>query len=56
MKLLIPAALIGLAVYWGTLLSPRIKSLVIKLKNKLTNQTNKTNNQEKEKENESKSN
>ena len=55
MKILIPAALIGLAVYWGTLLSPRIKSLVIKLKNKLT-KTKNNNNQEKEKENESKSN
>ena len=53
MKILIPAALICLAVYWGKLLSPKVKAIIIKLKNKLTKNNN---NQEKEKENESKSN
>ena len=55
MKLLLPIALICLAVYWVKLLSPKVKAIIIKLKNNLT-KTKNNNNQEKEKENESKSN
>ena len=53
MKIIYTLCLIFLAVYWGKLLSPKVKAIIIKLKNKLTKNNN---NQEKEKENESKSN
>ena len=40
MNILVTAALIGLAVYWGWLAAPKVKALFHKLNKKLSNESN----------------